>query len=260
MRAHNHAHRRADAIAMRSFGRQSGMTKVSRRWSLPWWLQAFWQSLLHLAQWFKFSQMERYWNLHARRHHMQLILQSLFARSQTCSCFRAATSTRAQLQGWCQSEMGQASVEAALVLPTVLLLIALLVQPAMMLYTRCVMAHTAAETCRLMSTTASSDTIMSDARREYVLRRLSAVPDLPLFHVGGQEGWDVEMEGSTSSHQARVRITGRVRPLPVIGLLMAFGSAAQGDGIVVMTVEVKTQTRPDWVEGGYDEWRSGWAG
>lgn len=141
-----------------------------------------------------------------------------------------------------------------------LLLVALLVQPAAMLYTRCVMQHAAAEACRLMSTTAEGDGLMSDARRDYVLRRLAAVPDLPLFHIGGQEGWEVEMSGSTSSHQASASITGRLRPLPVAGLLMALAGAAQEDGTVVMTVQVQTQTRPGWVEGGYDEWRAGWAG
>ena len=37
------------------------------------------------------------------------------------------------------NQRGQASVESALLLPTILLLLALLMQPACLLYTRCVM-------------------------------------------------------------------------------------------------------------------------
>ena len=47
-----------------------------------------------------------------------------------------------------EDRSGQTSVEAALLVPVVLTLVALLVQPACVLYTRAVMASTAAELTR----------------------------------------------------------------------------------------------------------------
>ena len=66
---------------------------------------------------------------------------------------------------------GQASVEAALLVPVVLTLVALLVQPACVLYTRAVMASTAAELTRLAATSRGGE---GDVRA-YALRRLAAV-------------------------------------------------------------------------------------
>ena len=51
-----------------------------------------------------------------------------------------------------EDRSGQTSVEAALLVPVVLTLVALLVQPACVLYTRAVMASTAAELTRLAAT------------------------------------------------------------------------------------------------------------
>lgn len=80
--------------------------------------------------------------------------------------------------------LGQMSVEAALLLPVALALIALLVQPACVLYTRSVMAATAGELARLSLTRRGGE----DELREFALRRLRAVPDLSIFHEGGCAG------------------------------------------------------------------------
>ena len=68
------------------------------------------------------------------------------------------------------------SVETALLLPVALTLVALLVQPACVLYTRAVMAATAGELVRLAVTSRGSD----EDLRSFALRRLSAVPDLEM--------------------------------------------------------------------------------
>ena len=67
-------------------------------------------------------------------------------------------------------------------LPTFLTLILLALQPVCLLYTRAVMESAAAETARLMTTTTAED----DDLKEFTRRRLAAVPNVSIFHAGGQ--------------------------------------------------------------------------
>lgn len=155
-------------------------------------------------------------------------------------------------------EEGQATVEAALLLPAMMVCMALLIQPACMLYTRAVMESAAAEACRLVATTPSVTAVSKQAYEAYVLRRLSGVPDLDLFHCGGREGWLITMEGATASHSASVTIETAVRPLPLLGVIPALLGRTDSAGNVVVRVEVTTTTRPSWLEGDYDGWASLW--
>ena len=56
-----------------------------------------------------------------------------------------------------EREGGQSTVEAAFLLPVFLLVLGLLLQPAIILYDRCVMQSAAAEACRLVATTSGMD-------------------------------------------------------------------------------------------------------
>lgn len=145
---------------------------------------------------------------------------------------------------------GQATVEAALVIPVVLMLVALLVQPACVLYTRSVMAATAGELARVLATARGSEGDL----RDYALRRLSAVPDVSVFHEGG---WDVETEGPGSDGRVSVSVEGRVRPLPLLGAIVAAFGRTEG-GCVVVRVETVADTRSDWIGGSYEEWIQMW--
>ena len=146
----------------------------------------------------------------------------------------------------------QSSVEAALLLPAVLLVVGMLVQPVCVAYTRVVMHSAAAEAVRLMTT--SQDL---DACRNYVLRRLDAVPPAALFHVGGREDWQIDLTPPGEGSAAEATIRGRVRPLPIGGAFVrAMGT---GDGAdVEMAVRVTAELRPAWLEGDYGEWVCMW--
>lgn len=151
------------------------------------------------------------------------------------------------------SRSGQATVEAALLVPVVLTLVVLLVQPACALYTRSVMAGTAAEVARLVATARGSD----EDVRDYALRRLAAVPDVPVFHEGGPEAWEVATEGPDDAGRVTVSVEGRVRPLPLLGALVA-ALGPSGDGCVVLRAETSLDVRSDWVRGSYEEWIGIW--
>ncbi|MDO4437264.1 MAG: TadE/TadG family type IV pilus assembly protein [Coriobacteriaceae bacterium] len=150
----------------------------------------------------------------------------------------------------------QATVEAAFLLPTFLLLLLLALQPVCLLYTRAVMESTAAETARLMVTASSEG---EDAYRAFALRRLAAVPDVSIFHAGGSQSWDISFSRATDTGGAvSVSIEGYVRPLPVLGAFAkSFGDVnARGD--VRMSVEASYEGRPTWLEGDYVSWVEAW--
>ena len=144
------------------------------------------------------------------------------------------------------------SVEAAVLLPVALVLVALLVQPACVLYTRSVMAATASELVRLAATSREVD----ESLRAFALRRLAAVPDVSVFHEGGPGSWEVEVSGPDDG-VVTASIAGRVRPLPVLGVLASALGRVEG-GSVVLEVEVSGRARAGWVEGGYDDWVKIW--
>ena len=157
----------------------------------------------------------------------------------------------------CSETTGQATVEAAALLPAVMLVLAMLLEPAFLLYTHTMMQQAAAETARALVTRAEGVGVTEEACRAYALRRLAAVPDVAAFHVGGEAGWEVSLEGDASSAEVSVQIVGRARPLPLVGILAGFVGELEGDE-VVLRASVRERARPEWLEGGYGEWVSVW--
>jgi len=137
-------------------------------------------------------------------------------------------------------------------LPVLMLLMALLVQPVCVLFTQTIMRHTAAECVRVLAT--SEDQAMV---RAYALRRLRAVPDASLFHVGGSRDWQVFAERTDAGQSARVRIAGHVRPLPLFGVAVDLLGTRDREG-TRLEVEVKEQIRPRWLGGTYEDWVASW--
>ena len=143
-------------------------------------------------------------------------------------------------------------MEAALLLPTICVVLALLLQPACLFYTRTVMQHAACLAARAALTTSSGEA----AVREMALRRLAAVPEASPFHVGGRGDWQVSVEGM-GGDRVSVSIRGHARPLPLAGAVLALASGSDGSG-VVLEVSVTEELRPEWLEGGYGDWVSMW--
>lgn len=153
----------------------------------------------------------------------------------------------------------QATVEAAMLIPCFLTLMLLALQPVCLFYTVSVMESAAGETARVAATRAPGDEDGDgDGGCEaFALRRLAAVPDVPIFHAGGAQAWGISVEGDGSG-EVRVAIEGSVEPLPVLGAFVPLFGERDGHGNVRLEVEVVRGTRPDWVEGGYDAWVGMW--
>lgn len=152
-----------------------------------------------------------------------------------------------------ERRLGQMSVETALLVPVVLAVVALLVQPACVLYTRAVMAATAGELARLAATSRGGE----DELRSFALRRLAAVPDVPAFHEGGPAAWDVEVTGPSDDGAVEVLIVGRVRPLPLLGAFVSMLGTGAG-GSVELRVRTSGSLRAQWIGGEYADWVEMW--
>lgn len=138
-----------------------------------------------------------------------------------------------------------------MLIPSLFFVVALLVQPACLLYTRSVMSSAATEAARLAA--ASSDT---EAVEAFVRRRLRAVPEVGVFHEGGEEDWSVSVEGAGKG-TAKVRVVGHARPLPLMAAISGALLGADGSG-VLLEAESEVSARASWVEGSYADWIGVW--
>ena len=214
------------------------MRRASRRWST-------WRSLSASPPWS--------WGLRAFSRLPSGACSAGLLRRLSPMSRAAPTPSPHSARSFCSEDSGQASVEAALLLPVLMVCLALLVQPMCLLYTRCVMQSVAAEGCRLLATvTGDTD---DAACEQYVRRRLLAVPQTDVFLAGD---WQVELQGNAESDEVGVQIVGHARPLPLVGVVAALLGPVDQAGNVELKVSVTRCARPGWVEGGYGDWTSIW--
>ena len=153
---------------------------------------------------------------------------------------------------------GQATVEAALLIPALLLGLVIAVQPGIVLFDRVVMESAAAEGCRALETASAAD---EGEVVEYVQRRLGAVPAVSAFHEGL---WSVEVQGAGQSGQCvSVRISHGYRPLPLVGQGMGLLGLVGGNGLVRQEVFREMSIHDEWAlesEFGlsYESWIDRW--
>lgn len=161
-----------------------------------------------------------------------------------------------------RGEQGQATVEAAVALPMLLVALLLLMQPGILLYDRVVMEGAASEACRLLATATDATGDMTESCETFVRHRLGAVPPVPIFHV--HEGgctWDVELMGDERTNEVTVAVSTEVRPLPLLGAGGALAGILNERGNYVVRVERTASLKPAWaVEGGVAENPAAWPG
>lgn len=144
-------------------------------------------------------------------------------------------------------DRGQAVVECAFLIPVVLLVLMMLIQPGILLYNYMVMNAAAAEGCRLLATKTAVST-SEEVYEDTVRRHLGSIPQQENFHVH-QSGcsWVISMEGSEESITVSVSIENQIKPLPFFD----FGSRVLGltnaEGNFVQEVQVERDVYSAWV-------------
>ena len=144
-------------------------------------------------------------------------------------------------------ERGQGSVEAAVVIPVLFLLLLMLLQPGIVLYDRIVMGSAAAEACRLLATSTDAQGSMARSCEAFVRHRLAAIPQHDCFHVhGGSCSWDIQLIGGESSDNVTVRIVNEVRPLPLFDSGAKLMGLTNATGNLEIEESVTLPTQPSW--------------
>jgi hypothetical protein len=158
---------------------------------------------------------------------------------------------------------GQASVEAAVFIPLVFLLILMLAQPAILLYNQMVMSNAAAEGCRLLATRTHQGVFTPSKYEGYVKRRLASIPPMDIFHAHtGAKTWDITLLGDENSREVTVRVTNKLKPLPLLDWGFAALGKRDAQGYITQTAEVTMPTQPAWVwdnsQGAPADWVQQW--
>ena len=142
-------------------------------------------------------------------------------------------------------------------LPVLLAIFGLFLQPVILLYDRAVMQAAASEACRVVATQTASDS----AVEAYVLRRLQAVPQVAIFHIGGDDGWEVQLEGGELADEVCVTIAHEVDPLPLLGVSAGLAGSMQADGACQQVVQATSALQPSWataLSSDADDWIGAW--
>lgn len=143
---------------------------------------------------------------------------------------------------------GQATIEAAITIPALLLALLLLIQPGILLYTYMVMQNAAAETCRIVATESLLEQNM-DAVTNYAKRKLSAVPQQENFHVHDPLcTWSISYEGNESTPGTLVSIATEVKPLPFFDFGMSALGLLNERGNFVLKVMHETTAKSTWIQ------------
>lgn len=153
-----------------------------------------------------------------------------------------------------KDESGQATVEAAFVLPVVFFLLALLLQPICLFYTRATMSSAAAEAARILATRPHH--LGDDAIKSFIMRRLAAIPNISLFRIAGDDNTEIHLSGSEGDTTCEVDLTCRAAPLPLTAVLAQ--PFLNDSGLIELHVSAREQLRPSNLEGEYDDWISAW--
>lgn len=158
-----------------------------------------------------------------------------------------------------RKQSGQTTVEAAYLIPVLLLLLLMLIQPMILLYNRMVMENAAAEGCRLLATATTQGPYSHEKYEGYIKRRLASIPPLDIFHVHDSGcSWVITMEGDENSSEVRVSIVNQVKPLPLLGWGAELFGMTNEEHNFVQEVQVIMPTQPPWVAGSGGNDPEGW--
>lgn len=140
-------------------------------------------------------------------------------------------------------EEGQSTVEAAIMIPVIFLLLLLLIQPSLILYDLIIMKSAASDTCRVLATCNENEKYkVCDA---YLRRRLSAIPQQNNFHKHDDKcSYDFELKGCQSSQTCSVTIKNKLEALPLIAFLSDIFGILNSEKCFEISATSELSTKP----------------
>lgn len=161
-----------------------------------------------------------------------------------------------------KNNSGQATIEAAVMIPVIFLLLLLLIQPGILLYDKMIMISAASECTRVLSTCSEENkTQICDS---FLRRRLSAIPQQDNFHVHSSDcSYKFDFIGNQSSDTVEVKVRNEVKPIPLIGFLSGILGILNSNDNFELNVSANCKTRPEWCQNSplgsnVERWVGGW--
>lgn len=152
---------------------------------------------------------------------------------------------------------GQGTVEAAVVIPVLFVVMLMMLQPGIVFYDYLIMQSAAAEGARLMATSCAGDGVQSC--EDFIRNRLSAIPQQELFHVHKEEcSWVIELSGDESAGSVTVTISNELRPLPFLDVSLSLLGIVNNAGNLEISVTHEEVNQPSWVAGAQAETPRQW--
>lgn len=142
---------------------------------------------------------------------------------------------------------GQATVEAAFLIPVMMCLLLLMIEPGIVLYDRIVMNSAVSEGARLLSTQKDGN---SELVEDYIKRRLGAIPSVDIFHLHETEcSYEISCNGNSHMEFVTVSLKNKIKALPLLDIgLRAFGGVSV-DGYFEISTSCSLSTQNDWAYG-----------
>lgn len=141
---------------------------------------------------------------------------------------------------------GQGTVEAAVVIPVLFVLMLMMLQPGIVFYDYLIMRSAAAEGARLMATSSAEEGARSC--EDFIRNRLSAVPQQDLFHVHGADcSWQIDIQGDETTEAVEIGITNELRPLPFLDAPLHLLGVTNAAGHMELHVAHAEANQPAWV-------------
>lgn len=146
-----------------------------------------------------------------------------------------------------RKDKGQATVEAAIMIPIIFLILLLLIEPSILLYDFCIMNSSASETCRILSTCNELDKV--NVCETYAKKRLSAIPQQDNFHLHSSGcSYEITLIGNENSEECEVKIKNEIVPLPLIGFLSDIVGILNNNKNFELIASANYKSRPSWVK------------
>lgn len=147
-----------------------------------------------------------------------------------------------------RSSRGQATVEAAFLIPVMFVLLLLLIQPGILLYNHMVMQAAASEGCRLLATKTDAVGASTEKCEGFIMRRLGSIPSQENFHIHeGGCSWEIELLGDERSETVQVTIKNQVKFLPLFDLVGSLFRLYGESGTFEQEVQISMAVQPSWV-------------
>ena len=147
-----------------------------------------------------------------------------------------------------KSDSGQSLAELPYVVLLTCLLVLMLIQPVIFLYTQMALGQVASGVCRIVATEAATPSGSKDRLiRSYAIDKLEGIPKGDAFRIPGS--LKIDISGNAKSEHIEVVVSVKQKPLPLMGFLLKAGTGTKAGQDIEVSGRASTRGAQRGVEG-----------